>query len=102
MISLDPSFIGKVDTISDKRNREEKDLDRRPEDPMEKLKNRGRGRNSALRSYLRKKGRKNVIDEKLLKAQTLHKERTARAKEKLRADREELGPALARFAKKDI
>ncbi|KAL4870134.1 hypothetical protein BDV12DRAFT_66402 [Aspergillus spectabilis] len=102
MISLDPSFIGKVDTVSDKRNREEKDLDRRPEDPMEKLKNRGRGRNSALRKYLRKKGRKNVIDEKLLKAQTLHKERTARAKEKLRADREELGPALARFAKKDI
>ncbi|OJJ01573.1 hypothetical protein ASPVEDRAFT_130377 [Aspergillus versicolor CBS 583.65] len=102
MISLDPSFIGRVDTVSDKKNREEKDLDRRPEDMIEKLKNRGRGRNSALRKYLRKKGRRNVVDEKLLKAQALHKERSARAKERLRSDREELGPALARFAKKDI
>ncbi len=102
MISLDPSFIGRVDTVSDKKNREEKDLDRRPEDMIEKLKNRGRGRNSALRKYLRKKGRRNVVDEKLLKAQALHKERSARAKERLRSEKEELGPALARFAKKDI
>ncbi|KAL2872778.1 WDR46/Utp7 family WD40 repeat domain-containing protein [Aspergillus lucknowensis] len=102
MISLDPTFIGRVDTVSDKKNREEKDLDHTPEDTIEKLKNRGRGRNSALRKYLRKKGRRNVIDEKLLKAQTLHKERAARAKERLKAEREELGPALARFAKKDV
>lgn len=42
MISLDANFVGKLDTISDQKNREEKDLDRRPEDPIEKLKNRGR------------------------------------------------------------
>ncbi|OJK00802.1 WDR46/Utp7 family protein [Aspergillus brunneoviolaceus CBS 621.78] len=102
MISLDPSFIGKLDTIRDQKNREERDLDRKPEDPMEKLKNRGRGRNSALRKYLRKKGRRNVIDEKRVKAELLHKERTARAKDKLRAERQELGPALARFAKKEM
>lgn len=101
MISLDPNFIGKLDTISNKKRQEERDLDRRPEDPMEKLKNRGRGRNSALRKYLRKKGRRNVIDEKRVKAEALRKEHANRHKEKLRAKREELGPALARFAKKD-
>lgn len=102
MISLDANFVGKLDTISDQKNREEKDLDRRPEDPIEKLKNRGRGRNSALRKYLRKKGRRNVIDEKRVKAEMLRKEYAARQKEKLRAERQDLGPALARFAKKEI
>ncbi|GIC85408.1 WDR46/Utp7 family protein [Aspergillus udagawae] len=102
MISLDANFVGKLDTIRDQKNREEKDLDRRPEDPMEKLKNRGRGRNSALRKYLRKKGRRNVIDDKLVKAEMLRKERAARHKEKLHAERQDLGPALARFAKKEI
>ncbi|GAB1191115.1 hypothetical protein APSETT444_000286 [Aspergillus pseudonomiae] len=102
MISLDPTFIGKLDTISDQKNREERDLDRRPEDAMEKLKNRGRGRNSALRKYLRKKGRRNVVDDKRVKAELLRKEHQARARDKLRSEREDLGPALARFAKKEI
>ncbi|KAI9934965.1 Small subunit (SSU) processome component [Aspergillus wentii] len=102
MISLDPTFIGQLDTISDKKNREARDLDRRPEDPMAKLKNRGRGRNSALRKYLRKKGRGNVIDEKRVKAELLRKEHAARAKDKLQHRKEELGPALGRFAKKDF
>ncbi|KAL1999167.1 hypothetical protein VTN02DRAFT_4951 [Thermoascus thermophilus] len=102
MISLDPNFIGHLDTIRDQKRREERDLDRRPEDPIEKLKNRGRGRNSALRKYLRKKGRSNVIDEKRLKAEALRKEHAARTKERLRREKEELGPALARFAKKEL
>jgi len=102
MISLDPNFIGNLDTISDKKLREARDLDHQPEDPIEKLKNRGHGRNSALRKYLRKRGRSNVIDEKRLKAEALRKAQAARAKEKLRREREELGPALARFAKKEL
>ncbi|RJE21534.1 hypothetical protein PHISCL_06138 [Aspergillus sclerotialis] len=102
MISLDPTFIGRLDTISNQKRQEERDLDRRAEDPIEKMKNRGRGRNSALRKYLRKKGRGNVIDERRLKAEALRKERSSRAKEKLRAEREELGPALGRFAKKEM
>lgn len=102
MISLDPSFVGRLDTISNQKRQEERDLDRRPEDPIEKMKNRGRGRNSALRKYLRKKGRGNVIDEKRLKAEALRKERSARTKEKLRAEREELGPALGRFARREM
>lgn len=102
MISLDPNFIGRLDTISNQKRQEERDLDRKPEDPVEKMKNRGRGRNSALRKYLRKKGRGNVIDDRRLKAEALRKERTTRAKEKQRAEREELGPALGRFARKEM
>ncbi|PWY89578.1 BING4CT-domain-containing protein [Aspergillus sclerotioniger CBS 115572] len=102
MISLDPDFVGRLNTISDKKNREERDLDRKPEDPMEKLKNRGRGRNSALRKYLRKKGRRNVIDDTRVKAEMLRKEHAARHKEKLRSERENLGPALGRFAKREM
>jgi U3 small nucleolar RNA-associated protein 7 len=103
MISLNPDFIGNLDTISDKKRQEERDLDRKPEDVIEKLRNRGRGRNSALRKYLRKKGRSNVIDEKRVKAEALQKERSAQAKEKLHQEREDLGPALGRFVvKKDI
>jgi U3 small nucleolar RNA-associated protein 7 len=103
MIALNPDFVGNVDTISDKKRQEERDSDRKPEDIIEKLKNRGRGRNSALRKYLRKKGRSNVVDEKRLKAEALQQERAARTKEKLQREREELGPALGRFVtKKDF
>ncbi|KAJ6008462.1 hypothetical protein N7540_012438 [Penicillium herquei] len=101
MISLDPNVIGRLDTINDKKMREVKDLDRRPEDQMEKIKNRGRGRNSALRKYLRKKGRGNVIDEKRLKAEALRKDHAERRKGQLQQARDDLGPALGRFAKRD-
>ncbi|KAJ5899338.1 hypothetical protein N7495_004082 [Penicillium taxi] len=100
MISLDPHVIGKLDTINDKKVQEARNPDHRPEDHMEKLKNRGRGRNSALRKYLRKRGRTNVIDEKRLKVEALRKEHAARAKDKNQQEREDLGPALSRFARK--
>ncbi|CAG8420320.1 unnamed protein product [Penicillium salamii] len=99
MISLDPNVIGKLDTVSDQKYQQQRNPDQKPEDTMDKIKNRGRGRNSALRKYLRKKGGKNVIDEKRLKAETLRKEHAARHKEKLKAERNDLGPALSRFAK---
>lgn len=105
MISLDPTFIGKLDTVRNQKNLEERqarDPDYKAPDPMEKIKNRGRGRNSALRKYLRKKGRSNVIDERRLKAEQLRKEHAARTKNKVQAEREELGPALGRFAKKEL
>lgn len=103
MISLNPDFIGKIDQVSEKKLREEREEDRKPEEAIEKLKNRGRGRNSALRKYLRKKGKTNVIDEKRLKAEALQKERSSRQNDALEQEREQLGPALARFAsKKDL
>ncbi|KUL87829.1 hypothetical protein ZTR_03132 [Talaromyces verruculosus] len=103
MISLDPNFVGKIDLISDKKRREEREEDNKPKDAIEKLKNRGRGRNSALRKYLRKRGKTNVIDEKRLKAEAIQRERSSHQNETLQKQREELGPALARFAsKKDL
>ena len=101
MISLDPDFVGNLDLVKDKTRREEQDLDSKKEDPMDKLKNRGKGRNSALRRYLRKKGGGNVIDEKRLKAEALRKEHNTKAKENLRKERAELGPALGRFAARE-
>ncbi|PGH05218.1 U3 small nucleolar RNA-associated protein 7 [Blastomyces parvus] len=99
MISLNPDFVGNVDLVSEATRRKERDLDRKPDDIIEKLKNRGRGRNSALRKYLRKKGGKNVIDEKRLKAEELRRERASKAKENLQREKAGLGPALGRFAR---
>ncbi|KAI7508737.1 BING4CT-domain-containing protein [Hortaea werneckii] len=104
MISLDPNFIGTLDTESNKRRQEEKDLDRLTGAAAEKkrvedLKNRGRGKNSSLRKYLRKKGNKNVIDEHKMRVIEMREEQRRRAKEAKEGKKaEELGPALARFA----
>lgn len=100
MISLDPDFVGTIDRVSDKTRQEEKDLDTKKEDTVDRLKNRGKGRNSALRRYLRKRGSTNVIDEKRLKAEALRKAQGSRAKEELRKQKADLGPALGRFATK--
>lgn len=99
-IALNPDFIGNLDLASAKQRKEEKDLDHVPEDPLAKLKekNRGRGKNSALRRHLRKKGGKNVIDEKRLRMEDLRKQQSSKAKESLTQERENLGPALGRFA----
>ncbi|KAI9804636.1 MAG: Small subunit (SSU) processome component [Piccolia ochrophora] len=100
MISLNPEFVGNLDVVSAETRKEEADLDRKPEDPIEKLKNKGRGRNSALRKYLRKRGSRNVIDENRLRAEELRKEQGLKQKGLLKKREEELGPALSRFARK--
>ncbi|KAK7553677.1 WD40-repeat-containing domain protein [Phyllosticta paracitricarpa] len=100
MISLNPNFIGDVDLASAETRRREKDLDAKPEDQVAKLKNRGRGKNSALRKFLRKRGNKNVIDEKRVRMQQALKEQNKRVKAGLEREKEAYGPALARFARK--
>ncbi|TKA32893.1 hypothetical protein B0A50_01119 [Salinomyces thailandicus] len=106
MISLNPHFIGTLDTASNQRRQEEKDLDRltgaaAEKQRVEDLKNRGRGKNSSLRKYLRKKGNKNVIDEHKTRVMELREEQRKRAKEAKEGKKAaELGPALARFARK--
>ncbi|EOD52482.1 putative small nucleolar ribonucleoprotein complex subunit protein [Neofusicoccum parvum UCRNP2] len=100
MISLNPNFIGDVDLATAETRRKEKDLDAKPEDIVEKLKHRGRGRNSALRKYLRKRGQKNVIDEKRMRMQQALKEQNKREQAGLQKEKEKYGPALARFARK--
>lgn len=106
MISLNPDFIGTLDTASNQQKQLEKDLDRETgaaaeKERLEKLKKRGRGKNSSLRKYLRKKGNKNVIDEskmRVLEMRERERRKAVEAREGVR--REELGPALGRFVRK--
>ncbi|KAJ9645927.1 putative U3 small nucleolar RNA-associated protein 7 [Coniosporium tulheliwenetii] len=100
MISLDPNFIGNIDLASHETRMRERDLDRKPEDIVEKLKNRGRGKNSALRKHLRKRGQKNVVDETRVRLEAARKAQNSRDMTSLKRQREEYGPALARFARK--
>ncbi|MCJ1426805.1 Small subunit (SSU) processome component [Sticta canariensis] len=100
MISLNPDYVGNLDLASAATRKKEADLDRKPEDPLLTLKNRGRGKNSSLRKYLRKKGKKNVIDETRLKVEALRASQNKKARTHLKKHEEELGPALARFAPK--
>lgn len=106
MISLNPDFIGSLDSASNQQRQMEKDLDRKTgaaaeRERVEDLKNRGRGKNSSLRKYLRKKGNKNVIDEHKTRVMEMREEQRKRAKEAKEGKKmAELGPALARFGKK--
>lgn len=99
MISLNPEYIGSLDLASAAARKKETDLDRKPEDPLLTLKNRGRGKNSSLRKYLRKKSKKNVIDEQRLRIEALRVSQHKKPKSDSKTH-EELGPALARFVRK--
>jgi U3 small nucleolar RNA-associated protein 7 len=65
------------------------------------LKDKSRGKNSAMKRYLRKRS-KNIIDERKLRMEAIRKkekegrERKANGKEEI-----QLPPVLARFAKKN-
>lgn len=100
-IALDPNFIGNLDIRSAEQRRREKDLDAPTleQEKMAKLKerNRGRGKNSALRRHLRKKGGKNIIDEKRVKMEEMRHEKAEREKERITGEKMDLGPALSRF-----
>ncbi|KAL9113286.1 MAG: hypothetical protein Q9227_002621 [Pyrenula ochraceoflavens] len=100
-IALNPDFIGQLDHRAAAERAAEKDLDAPKIDPLAKLKekNRGKGKNSAVRRHLRKKGGKNVIDEKRLRLEAIHKDRNQKIKDRLTRDKVELGPALGRFLK---
>ena len=102
MISLNPEYIGNLDLVSAAQRKKEADLDRMPEDPILALKKRGRGKNSSLRKYLRKRGSKNVIDDNKLRVEALRKEQSQRQRVNLKKKEKELGPALARFARNGI
>ncbi|KAF8850610.1 BING4CT-domain-containing protein [Acephala macrosclerotiorum] len=100
MISLNPDFVGNLDLRSEEQRKAERDLDKKPVDPIADIKNRGRGKNSSLRKYLRKKGSRNIIDEKRLRIEELKKSQNERKQERLKESEQELGPALGRFARK--
>ena len=104
MISLNPEYIGNLDLASAETRKKEVDLDataKKPEDLIASLKNRGRGKNSSLRKYLRKKGSKNIVDERRLKIEALRKETNRKTRKFPQKDEgEDLGPTLARFERK--
>ncbi|KAI9752721.1 MAG: Small subunit (SSU) processome component [Candelina submexicana] len=102
MISLNPDYVGDLDLASAATRRKEADLDRKAEDPVLALKNRGRGKNSSLRKHLRKKGSRNIIDEKRLRIEALRKDQNKKERTDLKKKEEELGPAIARFARKGV
>lgn len=102
-IALNPNFIGQLDVRTAEQRARDKDLDApaTPEDSLAKLKerNRGRGKNSALRRHLRRKRASNVIDEKRVRLEEMERERKKERRAGLLAsDRSELGSALGRFA----
>ncbi len=107
-IALDPDFVGKLDVRSAEQRALDKDLDAPKRDELARLRerelkerNRGRGKNSAVRRFLRKKGGRNVIDEKRLKLEALRRERKERFASGLGREKVELGPALARFVRRE-
>ncbi|KAF2131207.1 BING4CT-domain-containing protein [Dothidotthia symphoricarpi CBS 119687] len=100
MIALDPNFVGNLDLASDEQRRRERNLDLKEEDKIARLKKRGRGRNSALRRYLRKSGSRNVVDEEKDRAREAVERQKKRNVEKRQKLRREYGPALERFANK--
>ncbi|KAG5747527.1 hypothetical protein H9Q70_009807 [Fusarium xylarioides] len=101
MIALDPNYIGNLDLRSDKQRRAEKDLDTPATDIAEEIRKRARGKNGALKKYLRKQRKKNIIDDKRLQVDEIWKEQQAKKDKKKIEAEADLGPALARFAKKE-
>jgi len=101
MIALDPNFIGNLDLRSEKQRRAEKDLDAAPVDMIAEMRKKARGKNSALKRFMRKQKGRNIIDEKKLRAEELWKERQKKSQEKRKEAEEDLGPALARFARRE-
>lgn len=100
MIALDPNFIGNLDLRSEKQRKAEKDLDAKPADIETEIRNKARGKNSALSKYLRKQRKRNVVDEKKLKAEEIWKERQEKTDKRHEEKQANLGPALGRFARK--
>ncbi|KAM4066861.1 hypothetical protein HRG_000875 [Hirsutella rhossiliensis] len=101
MIALDPNFIGNLDLRSDAQRKADKDLDAPAQNLAEEIRNRARGKNGALKKYLRKQRKKNIIDEKRLQVDELWKEQQQRKDKKRKEVEADLGPALSRFARKD-
>ncbi|RPA78624.1 BING4CT-domain-containing protein [Ascobolus immersus RN42] len=101
MIAMDPDMIGKVDRSAvalAKQEAQDERAGRKKEETEEQKRKRMRGKNSAMKRYVRKKNANNVIDAKTLRYEELKKQREAR-KLGLQSEAEKLGPALERFAR---
>ncbi|KAL2759553.1 hypothetical protein ACRALDRAFT_2038401 [Sodiomyces alcalophilus JCM 7366] len=101
MIALDPNFIGNLDLRSEKQRQAERDLDAQPVSIEEEIKHRARGKSGALKKYLRKQRKKNIIDEKSMKVEEMWQQQQSQREKRNQEKAAELGPALSRFARKD-
>ncbi|WQF81689.1 Putative WD repeat-containing protein WDR46/Utp7 [Colletotrichum destructivum] len=101
MIALDPNFIGNIDLRSDKQRKADRDLDAKPLSIEEEIKKRARGKNGALKKYLRKQRKKNIIDEKRMKVDEIWEKQQKEREKKNNEVEADLGPALSRFARKE-
>ena len=103
MISLDPNFVGNLDLASHETRMREKFPDRKPEDDEQvKEVNKMRGRNTTLKRLKRKKaGKVDIIDEKRAKLEEMLEKQEKGDTDRLERKKEEYGPALARFARKE-
>ena len=101
MISLDPNFIGNVDLAPAEQRRREMEADQTPKEVVARLQKKGTGKNSALRRYLRKRNGRNIIDAKRLRIEELAQQQRRKAETSKKQQEEDLGPALARFARKN-
>ncbi|EPX72123.1 U3 snoRNP-associated protein Utp7 [Schizosaccharomyces octosporus yFS286] len=101
MISLRPEFIGNVDRAAPSLRKQEAEEEKPPEQKW-LPKNKARGKNSALRRYVRKHAR-NVVDqrrlnvEKSLEVEKKMREKRVRQEKGLPEEREKWGYALSRF-----
>ncbi|KIE01200.1 small nucleolar ribonucleoprotein complex subunit, partial [Metarhizium majus ARSEF 297] len=101
MIALDPNFIGNLDLRSDAQRKADRDLDAPAVDIAEEIRKRARGKNGALKKYLRKQRKKNIIDEKRMRVDEMWNEQQKLKDKKRKEVEADLGPALSRFARKD-
>lgn len=101
MIALDPNYVGNLDLRTEKQRQADRDLDTPKQTVEEEMRHRARGKSGALKKYLRKQRKKNIIDEKRLKAEELYKQQQEKRDENYKEKVSELGPSLARFARKD-
>ncbi|KAG5941829.1 hypothetical protein E4U53_007339 [Claviceps sorghi] len=99
MIALDPNFVGNLDLRSNAQKKADKDLDTPAADIAEEIRNRARGKNGALKKYIRKQRKKNIIDEKRMRVDELWNEQQKQKDKKRKELEADLGPALSRFAR---
>ncbi|OAA69615.1 small nucleolar ribonucleoprotein complex subunit [Cordyceps fumosorosea ARSEF 2679] len=101
MIALDPNFVGQLDLRSEAQRKADRDLDAPATDIAEEIRNRARGKNGALKKYLRKQRKKNIIDEKRMRIDEMWNEQQKQKDKKRQEEEQDLGPALARFARRE-
>jgi U3 small nucleolar RNA-associated protein 7 len=98
MIQLDPDFIGNLDSRS-KQVRKRELEEEKPEEETE-LKQKARGKNSAMKKYLRKRT-KNIIDERRFRIEAIqNKQKEERERKANGQEEKKLPPVLSRFEKK--